>query len=489
MRGVCYRDDVVKDTEPSELARLVLDAFTRRNGDGSTLLGGAPYRVLKLSERGKGLLDEWLESRSSSDRHEAASRASQTALWRQLVDAGLVHPLPAPAERVTDTAAVIPVLDDVDGLEALLPPLREAMGPDAPIVVVDDGSTDQRDIADAAAKFGAIVLRHEENQGPAVARNTGWKYLAETSPDVGAIVFIDADVVIEQDALLILLGHLELDPTVGVVAPRVATLPEPSAMHRYELTNSPLDMGSTPARVHAFARVPFVPSATILVRTALLEDIDGFDPDLRVGEDVDLVWRANHVDWSVRYDPRAVVVHRGRRTLKALMRQRFAYGTSAVQLEDRHPHHVFPVELSIAHTAIWVSALWGGRRGKLASAIGYVALVAQLGKQLRPTLDDATVISACVVMETNRYGLKWLANAGTRAWAPLLIWNRTTRRCLLAALLGPAVFDWWSQGRLLDPFRFVFYRAVDHGAYSAGVWDQAQRERSFRALLPSIRRY
>jgi glycosyltransferase involved in cell wall biosynthesis len=56
-------------------------------------------------------------------------------------------------------------------------------------VVVDDGSVD--DTAQAASEAGAIVLRHERNEGKGAALKTGFRYLADNGYD-GAIT-IDAD--------------------------------------------------------------------------------------------------------------------------------------------------------------------------------------------------------------------------------------------------------------------------------------------------------
>jgi glycosyltransferase involved in cell wall biosynthesis len=57
------------------------------------------------------------------------------------------------------------------------------------VVVVDDGSTDATaDIAEAA---GAIVIRHERNQGKGFALNTGFRKARELGPDV--VITLDGD--------------------------------------------------------------------------------------------------------------------------------------------------------------------------------------------------------------------------------------------------------------------------------------------------------
>ena len=59
----------------------------------------------------------------------------------------------------------------------------------ADVIVVDDGSTD-RTAAEAAAA-GAVVLRHERNQGKGAALNTGFQYAREHKFDY--LITMDAD--------------------------------------------------------------------------------------------------------------------------------------------------------------------------------------------------------------------------------------------------------------------------------------------------------
>ena len=40
-----------------------------------------------------------------------------------------------------------------------------------------------------------------------------------------------------------------------------------------------------------------------------LREVDGFDPELRLGEDVDLVWRLDAAGWRCRYEPSVSVFH------------------------------------------------------------------------------------------------------------------------------------------------------------------------------------
>jgi UDP-N-acetylglucosamine---dolichyl-phosphate N-acetylglucosaminyltransferase len=59
----------------------------------------------------------------------------------------------------------------------------------SPVVVVDDGSTD--DTAARARDAGAIVIRHEQNRGKGCAIRTGLEYVLKL--DRSHVLFLDAD--------------------------------------------------------------------------------------------------------------------------------------------------------------------------------------------------------------------------------------------------------------------------------------------------------
>jgi glycosyltransferase involved in cell wall biosynthesis len=78
------------------------------------------------------------------------------------------------------------------------------------LIVVDDGSHDET--ARIAAAMGARVIRLDESQGPAIARNRAAQ--ASTS-DV--LFFVDADVVLPANAVSLVVEHLTQHPNVSAL--------------------------------------------------------------------------------------------------------------------------------------------------------------------------------------------------------------------------------------------------------------------------------
>jgi hypothetical protein len=231
--------------------------------------------------------------------------------------------------------------------------------------------------------------------------------------------------------------------------------------------------------------IPYVPSAALLVR----REVTGaqlFDPRLRAGEDVDLVWRLADAGWDVRYVPSSRVEHDGPSALSDLVRRRAFYGTSAAPLADRHPTDMAPLQTSIWSAAVWILAL--ARRPLLALGV-LSASILILARRLDGVVDQPLVVSTQIAGGgTARSALPALGGL-VRAWSPafaLGLLSRRTRRPAAAALLAPALADWMSGTRELDLPQYLALHVADDVAYGSGVWAGCLRRRTWRPLLPRI---
>ncbi|MCW2758770.1 MAG: mycofactocin system glycosyltransferase, partial [Nocardioidaceae bacterium] len=286
---------------------------------------------------------------------------------RLLLDKGAADPWwpepPTSDAEVTDVTVVVPTHDRAASVGALLADLPHGV----PVVVVDDGSTDPGALAAVATAYGARLIRHAVNRGPAAARNTGLRAVATPY-----VVFCDSDVHPEPGWLARLRRHVD-DPAVAAVGPRVLgalEAPADSWIDRYEQARSSLDLGPVPAAVRVHGAVSYLPSACLLARVDVLGA--GFDERMRAGEDVDLVWRLLEQGHQVRYEPAAVVRHDHRSRLLPWLGRKAFYGTSAAPLAARHPGSVAPL-VATPWTVVWTVALLAQRRWSLPVAALAVA--------------------------------------------------------------------------------------------------------------------
>jgi len=437
--------------------------------------GGSPWRLVRLTERGAGLLGAWLDGEA------VTADPAAGALARRLIDAALVHPeRPARRVRAGEVDVVIPVRDDLTGLEAALRVVSRT--PSIRVTVVDDGSSDASSVARIARAHEARLVRHDLPLGPGGARNAGLR-----TASAPLVAFLDADALPGTDWLEALVPFFD-DPAVGAVAPRVRGPFGPSLKERFEASASPLDLGDQPGVVRPGAAVPFVPAAALVTRREAIGD--GFDPSLRTGEDVDLVWRLVAAGWQVRYEPAVVVTHAARATWRGWIAQRFSYGLSAAPLEARHGDAAAPLRADPRVLAT-LGLLLAGRPRAAAGLLSWSA--ASLAHQLEGVTTRGGSESAARQLAARGTALAapGLARSAFRTYGPLLIAAAVAippvRRPIVALTATATAVRWWRAGRPTPRAAFVALSLADDLAYGAGVLTGAARSRRLGALRPRLR--
>jgi mycofactocin glycosyltransferase len=448
-------------TPSRSVLRLVPDPSLQRWADGRTLAGGSPLRVLRLSDQGASFVEKWLGGQPVPA--DPASRR----LAERLVRIGMAHPVYDNAQLAsTDVTVVVPVKREHDDSSTVVAPVADV----ADVVVVDDGSS---------IPVPGATIRNEAARGPAAARNQGWCRV-----QTPVVAFLDADTIPEPGWLEPLLRHFE-DPAVVAVAPRIRSTPGETPLARYEQIRSSLDLGAEPGPVLPGSRISYVPSAALVVRTAMLQELGGFDENLRFGEDVDLVWRLVARGYQVRYEPSSVVGHTPRAQWSTWLRQRFDYGTSAAPLAQRHGDAVAPVRMSVWTAIAWSTVLAGRSPFGLAiAAMTAVLLARKLGPAKVPAREAVRLAA-----HGNLGAARLLADAIARPWAPIAVplLIRTRRgRAVLGLVAARHVVEWARRRPQLDPVRWTLARIADDLAYGAGVCWGALRQRTATPLLPHL---
>ncbi|QWC84473.1 mycofactocin biosynthesis glycosyltransferase MftF [Nocardioidaceae bacterium] len=440
---------------------------------GRLLVGGAPVTAMRLSRAAGDLL---------SGRRLTVTDVASAVLADRLLARDMAAPVvddveARPAEEMT---VVVPVRDRAEQLDRCL----AALGP-LRVVVVDDASRGPGAVAAVATRHGAELVVLADNVGPAGARNAG---LARVRTPL--VAFVDSDVVASAEVLLQLTRQLA-DPSVALVGPRVVgrtTRADPRWFEPYDAAASSLDLGRRPGSVSSGAAVGWLPSACLVGEVARLGD--GFDTRLRVGEDVDLVWRLTAAGNRVRYDPGCVVHHDVRPTLTGWLGRKVVYGSGGAELARRHPGQLAPAVLSPS-MAVAGLALLSRRRWGLAVAGATVAHAAvSVDRALPREVPQPTRARASVALALQGAGwaVRQESSLLVRHWSPVsavLLASRPGRRVMASALVIDGLVACYERRHTgLDVATLLVGRRLDDAAYGAGLWWGAWRARSLAALLP-----
>lgn len=144
--------------------------------------------------------------------------------------------------------------------------------------VVDDGSTDNSEQVIRAAQARLTIplaYSYQHNQGPSVARNQG---IAQANGKL--IAFLDADDMWRAQKLERQIAQLRQNPKAGAAVCRGQYILEIGAQWPANV-NRDYCVQSPPC---------YFPSA-LIVRKEVFEQVGGFDPRLRIGEDMDWIMR------------------------------------------------------------------------------------------------------------------------------------------------------------------------------------------------------
>ncbi|MFN2449584.1 MAG: glycosyltransferase family 2 protein [Candidatus Baltobacteraceae bacterium] len=229
--------------------------------------------------------------------------------------------------RRMNVSVVIPVYNGADTLAECLRSLAyQTLARDQyEIIVVDDGSTDNS--AEIAKACGVQVIR-QRNAGAPAARNTGIAHAA------GAwIAFTDSDCVCSRGWLASLVRAAEREPGALGAAGKTTGFQSATPAARFVDLMGGLD----PIRSLRHPRFPFAPTSNALYRKAYVQEAGGFDARFATYDACDLHTRMRRLhDGPFVYEPRALVMHRHRRTWRAYWRQQFFYGVGYAQFVLAH---------------------------------------------------------------------------------------------------------------------------------------------------------
>jgi GT2 family glycosyltransferase len=326
------------------------------------------------------------------------------------------------------------------------------------IVVIDDVEPHRLD-RQRHVRSRARFITTGARLGPAAARNLGASVATRE-----LLCFMDADVLPNPGALRDLCRSLETSP-FSAIFPRI--LPAGVSAHTaHHFTGFPLDLGTKPGIIGG-PSLPYAPAATFTIRRAAFWAVGGFDLNLRLGEDVDLVVRLVEHEATLVYLPWITFTHLPTGGASRALRRSLSYGLSYRALAHAHPH---ALQIHRGKLTPWfldgVAVLGGGIPAiglLLADAsthLGALASLGELGANARSRFVFRRLLGV-----TNASIDHLLSNQ----LMPLLIGaivRRRTRRFVAALVVIDLL-----RGRIegLDPSA-LWRRNLHRLGYSAGLW-------------------
>ncbi|HEX8784945.1 MAG TPA: glycosyltransferase [Telluria sp.] len=201
----------------------------------------------------------------------------------QLTDTPASADLRSPVDGIT-ASVIIPAYNAAGTIVRALDSVRAQTGVGVEVIVIDDASADRTvEVVKNAIQEGENIrlVRLPKNSGASAARNAGirearGRYLA----------FLDADDVWLPGKLARQVAAIEADPDITLVSCNSQMTSVSGTALKEGHVNRPPVAGRDAWKTLLVYN--FLPTPTILTRTALVRELGGFDEALAVGEDLDL---------------------------------------------------------------------------------------------------------------------------------------------------------------------------------------------------------
>jgi len=209
--------------------------------------------------------------------------------------------------------------------------LLQSRYPDFEIVFVDDGSKDRtlEVVREAFASEPRVLVLTKPNGGKASALNLG---IAQATH--GILVCIDADTVLEPDALERLVEQF-ITPEVVAVAGNVKVGNERSILTRWQSIEYITSQNFDRRAFDLLGCITVIPGAIGAFRREAINEVGGFTTDT-LAEDCDLTLRLLRNGGVVRHAPSAIAWTEAPETLAMFLRQRFRWSFGILQSFWKH---------------------------------------------------------------------------------------------------------------------------------------------------------
>ena len=238
-------------------------------------------------------------------------------------------------------SVIIPILNSSDTLRIALGGIFSQTRRDFEVIVVDDGSNpgEKKALEEMAKESSFTLLRHEQTQGPAAARNTGSKRARGE-----VLVFVDADIEICSEWLERAKEFLAAEDIASGSFEDATSNVFTQAIH--------LDYAHAISSHLKRCKRSWAWSSCMALRARVFEDLNGFDTRMIMCEDSDLSIRATEKGKQVWFEPSLCSRHHHRRgSFGAFLRHRYEHGLWEAILNHRYRNH-------LGHARVFPRTTW-----------------------------------------------------------------------------------------------------------------------------------
>jgi len=373
---------------------------------------------------------------------------------------------PPALERCELFSIILPCHNEGQYLEESITHLLDLDYPDYEIILVDDGSSDNtatiiRSLTERHQKVRAVYLK--ENMGKGAALNMG-----AIAAKGEYILTMDADALLDRNALRWLAWHFEEYPRVGAVTGNPRVLNRTTLLSKIQTGEYATIIGLIKRSQRILGKVLTVSGVIAAFRKQALISVRFWDNDM-LTDDIDITWKLETDFWDIRFEPRATCWVRVPETLRGLWKQRLRWAQGGLEVllkyraiwTDWRQRRLWPIYIEYLLSLFWAYSFWLLIFLVLIQLLFRPIVPIELAPPIPPLWTGAVLAFTCLVQFVvslcvdHRYEKNILKYLFWVIWYPFVYWliNALTifvalPKCIMEGRSGPA--RWESPDRGID---------------------------------------
>ncbi|MCR4301156.1 MAG: poly-beta-1,6-N-acetyl-D-glucosamine synthase [Sulfuricaulis sp.] len=230
--------------------------------------------------------------------------------------------------------------------------------PNFEIIAINDGSTDRTGaiLEELTGKIERLrVVTLSKNMGKAMALKAG--AVVSTSE---FLMCIDADALLDKDAIFWMMQHFLDGPRVGAVTGNPRVVNRASLLARIQIGEFSAIVGMIKRTQRKLGRIFTVSGVNTCFRRAALHSVGYWSPDT-VTEDIDISWKLQLKHWDIRYEPHALTWILVPESLRPLWRQRVRWAQGGVEAALKYAKQIFRWDsrrMWTVYIDYWIAVVW-----------------------------------------------------------------------------------------------------------------------------------
>lgn len=267
-------------------------------------------------------------------------------------------PTPPKLKAYPPVSILVPCHNEESCVEDAIRQLAANNYPHFEIIAINDGSSDRTGdiLHELSKKFDKLkVINLTKNYGKAMALK-----VATLSANSDFVMCIDADALLDKDALFWIMKQFEDGPRVGAVTGNPRVVNRTSLLGRIQIGEFSAIVGMVKRTQRGLGRIFTISGVNACFRKSALHDV-GYWSSETVTEDIDISWKLQLRHWDIRYEPHALTWILVPETLRSLWKQRVRWSQGGFEAATKFSGEVFKWKnrrMWVIGAEYWISVLW-----------------------------------------------------------------------------------------------------------------------------------